>query len=433
MHLINSIKILKSLYLILLLSHPILFLKFFETDYYGFNISISRIIEVLCLIVCILNWKKFLKSNNNLINHITLTFIVFYTFISVIALNIGLVYKFYDLNFLDLQGIGVINYSIYVKFLFNYFYFCICIFLYFYLPYILLNKNDIIKYLKLIKFEVYIILVIGFLQLIFGIFNQNLIPRDLSSEIYIYDRFTSLLGEPRDAFIFLIYYFTCLLISVIIKLITKNEFIVISIFILLALILTSSFSGFISLFLLIFIFILKSIYNRSYKNTYYILAAFALLFIISYTEHVNNFINYFIRFEINELDSSLILGQLNNILPILELSEANYIQLIIGHGPGTSSIYNYNNGHWLLLVPPHSFIVTSFFELGLFSILLFIFIFYYSYINIVNSNFFPVNSYFKLLSYCFLFLFIAVMVHKSIVFFLILFLFIAISKIYEIQ
>jgi hypothetical protein len=433
MHLNNSIKILKLLYLLLLLSHPILFLKFFETDYFGFNISISRILEVVCLIICIFNWKKFIKSNNDLINYITLTFILFYTFISIIALITGLIYRSYDLSYMDLNGIGVINFSIYIKFLFNYFYFSICLFLYFYLPYILLNSNDIIKFFKLIKFQIYLILLIGFFQLIFGMFDYNLIPRDLSSDIYINDRFTSLLGEPRDAFIFLIYYFTCLLILVIIGLMSIIEFFIVSSFILLALILTSSFSGFISVCLFIFIFFIKSFFSKNKKNIYYIIILLILLIILSFTEHINNFIIYFISFDINELNSKLILGQLNNILPILALTEANFIQLIFGHGPGTSSIYNYNNGHWLLLVPPHSFFITSIFELGLISILFFIFYFYYLYINIVNNNLHPNNLFLKFLSYCFMFLFIASMIHKSIIFFLILFLFIAIYKIYEIK
>lgn len=215
------------------------------------------------------------------------------------------------------------------------------------------NKSTLNYFFKYFLISFKFVLGLGFLDLIFVSFRgEALLKRHFDQDTDVGFRFHSFLGEPRDAFVFLIY---SILILYIIKEISYKikNFNLIILILIIALILTQSASGLIGIFIgsiLIFLYYLLKLN----KFSFFILGAISILFIlfsilIPQSPRIMIYIESFSElFDYLKGGGELpyyILVQSVNVLPIWGLYNHlfdNFYRLIFGSGISASAYYNMN-------------------------------------------------------------------------------------------
>jgi hypothetical protein len=228
----------------------------------------------------------------------------------------------------------------------------------------------------------YFVLVAGIIDYLFIVYSGiDLIPRHIidSRWVSVGHRFHSILGEPRDAFVYLLFATSILFFrSAVQKRNTPNIFLLA--LIILGLALTKSFSGIIGLILGIFLLIF---FNRfSFKNLLVIffttlLLLIAVFFSIEHVVRLNQYFNELSNFlNQHEWISSdqipyLIRVQAPDILPFIEIYnrfiEFDFYNVFFGSGAGSTSYFlnNYFNFSEYVVDNPRAQLTRIIFESGL--------------------------------------------------------------------
>lgn len=414
-----NLSYIKFNYLMGIIFSPVLFLAIAhpETTYVG--ITIGRILllySVILLLIFIYLKNEYLYYNKS--DYIYFLFICYVVFSFIVRLFLK---PEIDITYLrrSIVEIG----SLMMQFI-----------TYIFLPrYLYQRKNDymILMYFFFIFSTVF--LVIGYIELISKfVFQVPFIPRHFYEfePVYVPDRLISVWGEPRDLFVYLS--FILCLINLNIKLFKKN-YILLTIFIFISMLLTRSFSGLISLS--IFLFTLPLILNIKIK---FILCLYSLFICIIYMilyfdERSNNYLIGIINIiELSNYQVPKILSeQSNNIFPVFkmisDIQAGNYISLIFGFGVGGSGLINTFNPDIFSFNNPHSMFIKYFLDFGIFGAMIF---YYYCFYIIRKIVHIIDNLYFTL---SFIFLFICCLIHKSDLFFILIGICTSYIKIYSIK
>ncbi len=383
-------------YLILLFT----FLAFFnQLNYFRIKINetiifLPRILMVLFLMIFIVKIFSILNNNKHFFQKKNLLyFFIFYAqaFLSLIYLNNDFLKEGINYNF-----IFYFSYDFFKYFLI-YIFFCI-------IGVNLLNNKNIKIFFKFYLSLSYIVIFIGYFFFIFYIINSY----EFTERVFYYDdpsivgyRFYSLLGEPRDASVFLIT--NCCIIALLFKNQTIDQqkkfypYIFIIIFLsFFALLLTKSFSGVIGILLgfiiFLFIFTLDLIKKRvELRNIFLkivLLSILILIFLIPLflSDRISDYfsqIYILIKNSSTEIETLRIGSQTKDLMPLLKFAgyiinlEIKYI--IFGNGSLSSYYFGAHE-----FAHPHSFLTRIFFDNGILGFMIYS-LFIFSALN-KNSN-----------------------------------------------
>lgn len=424
----NKSKItLENLFLLSILLEPLLFFLLAGRNSFGFNINISRIIQVVVLLGLVFKFLVF-KSRVLISNHtlkISLGYFIFsgyMIFLTFIGIFIG-VYGESAYDLLPIRTVLEIVISIYY-----FIYFAI-------LPtYFFRTVQSKIKVLNILNTAFKVFLFLGFLDLIFLSLGLPSIPRHIG-DVEVGFRFHSIAGEPRDAAVFIVFGLATLFLNKI-----YDPFFKISksilLFSALAFILTVSVSAILALIFISSLFIayflrlnLLSFPLRRYVQFFFLISIFLYISfeIIFSFNRMELYLKAFeqLYFYLQQgLVPQFLGGQMVNIYPIwqrfVELLDYNFYGIIFGSGIGTSSIINnifYDLSDLSLgeVLNPHANIIRLFYEGGIIgsSLLLFGLLSSFKHLTKDRSQIIGIN-------YLFLAVFGAFMAHRSLVFFIFL-------------
>ena len=424
-HTQKSIFSLENLFLTTLILEPLLFFVLADRNTFGFNINISRILQVVVIISLAI---KFLIFRSQIV-------------VSNQVLKLASGYILYTSYMIGLTVIGVFT-AIYGKSPYNLLpprvivevIISIYYFVYFsILPmYFFRSHASRLKVMWVIKTTFIIFLFLGFLDLFLFRFGLPSIPRHIG-DVEVGFRFHSIAGEPRDAAIFLIFCLSSMYLFKIYDASFKisNTLVLSSIT---ALILTVSVSAILSMafiFILLFFYFLRinfltfSLIKYIYFLFFVAISSYVLYLLVLSSERMQLYIDAFgVLYGLLKqgLVPETLSGQMVNIYPIWqrfqELLDFNFFGIIFGSGIGSSSILNnifYDSANLSTgeLLNPHANIIRLFYEGGILGSIFFLFGFIYSfrYLELNTNELTYVN-------YLFLVIFGAFMAHRSLIFFI---------------
>ena len=251
---------------------------------------------------------------------------------------------------------------------------------------LIINDEKLLNYFfNTFRMILFVFLLLGFLDLFaVGFFGYDLIPRHFIDGRYVGFRFHSFAGEPRDAFIYLIYSFFVLRISNLFNNKSKiDKFLFI--FIIISIPLTQSASGLIGITLSLLLITFFSINKISLKKILNWLIIIPLVILVIYVTIENSYrlVLYkealFALYGILESGSNIPLvlqGQMPNIYPIwdrfLDIKNFNILPILLGTGFGSSSVLNNSFIYTQEVLNPHSNIIRLFYENGFIGLSVFI-------------------------------------------------------------
>jgi hypothetical protein len=247
------------------------------------------------------------------------------------------------------------------------------------LPRYLLHSSAAMNYFfRVFRLTFVVCIVLGGIDLLGAVMNhRGLIPRHLSDGAYIGLRFHGLAGEPRDAFVYLMFGGAMLTLREFRyggKTLSKVWIVAITA----AALLTQSASGLFGLLfagLLMLAFSVRYFSARTLASA--LVAVIALAAVIYAGIELSPRIQLYLQllsgiFRVLETGAKLpdtLLGQMNNILPLWDmyqkLREGNLLPTLLGSGLGSSSVINNNLGYWNELTNPHTQLVRVLYETGL--------------------------------------------------------------------
>ena len=389
----SDISILVKLYIWSLIIDPLLFFVIFDKSSTGVSGNISKLLQFLVIIVLFLN-KIIITKNEikfpNPLNKMNRYF-TFYFILIILSGIIGFFQGAYtlssnftkpdDYNFFSnfINGPYIRSFFEYFITLYNFGYFVL-------LPSYIIKNNDQLNYFFKIFFNFFLYtIILGYLDLILiQFFNIPFLPRHLYDGVHPGNRFHGLAGEPRDAFVYLIFVIGIMNLKqfwINGQFISKKMFI----FILFTMMLTQSGSGLLGiLFSAILIFLFKSD-KFSFSKLLQIIGLLLLLFTIIYigtisSERIDLYIRTFPELweaiGDNMVIPAIFLGQMSNIYPIWDLLNSlmnfNFIPILIGKGLGSASAVSNRMGGTNELMNAHSQLVRLLYESGLIGVWLFI-------------------------------------------------------------
>jgi hypothetical protein len=375
-----------------ILLHPLLFFDIAHEHLIGIGGQIAKILDLivcLCVFFCFIFFKSYtIKIDLN-----TRLYWIYFFYTIVVGL-FGFLFGYYSVNessfitsghgFFNLRAIRPV--TEYVITIFYFVYFVVLG------AHFLSNDRTINYFFKIFFFLFYANLILGFLDLFFTYFyNIDLVPVSLIRDSTTSIRFHGLAGEPRDAFVYLIFGIGMIYLYDAWKMQKKQRPILISSSIL-AIMLTASVSGIIGLIISIVFFVFYSISTFNSKKILMIMTiSFIILILIylnvrygynRYASYLHELPGLFNNLRSNaDMSNVIFLGQLPNIYPLfaryLELSELNILPTFFGTGIGSESIININ-----FIRPsdnvlnPHSQAIRLFYSSGIIGSILYVMAFF---------------------------------------------------------
>ncbi len=381
-----------KIYIWSIIIDPLLFFVLFEKSSTGISGNISKLLQLFILFFIVLKNLKTSRSISfsNPFNKINKYF-TYYFILTLISGLVGIAQGAYSINsnFINADDYNFFSSFIngpYVRSVFEYF-ITIYNFGYFVLlpGYIIKSDSDLNYYFRLFSKFFFYSIILGYLDLLLiQFFNIEFLPRHLSDWVHPGNRFHGLAGEPRDAFVYLIFSIGILNLK---QLWYYNSHInkKLFIFILTTMLLTQSGSGLLGvLFSAILIFLFKSD-KFSLKKFYQILLILFVLIIIIFigtktSERIDLYIKTFPELweAIGENDSvpPIFLGQMSNIYPMWDLLNSiinlNFFPILIGRGLGSASAVSNRMGGMNELMNAHSQLVRLLYESGLIGVWIYI-------------------------------------------------------------
>ena len=428
--------LLAKIYIWSIVLHPLLFFDFAHEELIGIGGNISKILELI-VVICLFFSLIFYRTYSIILNPQYSTVYWVYTFYAIWVAFFGYFYGYYEFNNnIEYVNQGFFNLAIirpffeYIILIFYYFYFVV-------LAVHFLSSNKTINYFfKVFLFLFYSHLLLGFLDQISTIyFEFDLIPISLSRYTPTSWRFHGLAGEPRDAFVFLIFGIAMIYLYNFWKKQNKIKLLLPVTISIIALLMTASVSGMVGVIISTGLISAYQLRTFKLKNIFFAVLFSSIVLISVYLNFV-----YFSR--LGEVLNALpalyyglkegnipegLIGQMPNIYPVFsrfnEVIELNLLPTIFGTGVGTESVVNVNMlGGGDLTVNPQSQIIRLFYSAGIVGTLLYIISFYYPVYKISKIY----NT--KIFIYILLFLLGANLGHRSIAIFIFLGVFMAVFK-----
>ncbi len=362
---------------------PLLFFIIGDQSYTGVALNIGRVLQFLTIILFLINNMKIKKIN---IENYKYFYFFLYFVLSIIAILIGYSQGVfnnipkYDEDYASGFFARVIKSDVFRPFfeyfilLYNFSYFVI-------LPQFIYKNNTEVKFFYTVfKWTFFICLALGFFDLFIQFTTGlELLPRDMSERRTVGFRFHGIAGEPRDAFVYLIFSLGILMFSnyLIFKKEINKKIVYITI---LAALLTQSVSGLFGIFIGFILFSISLIKKISFNRLILIFSIFIFFAIIVYLSFLSSdriqdyakvFENFYQILESGEEIPPLIAPQMVNIFPIWDLYKKltnwNLLPFLFGNGFGSASAINLKlgNGFWGSLSNPHSQLIRLIYESGL--------------------------------------------------------------------
>lgn len=375
----------KRIYILSIVAEPLLFFILSDQFTTGFNITLSRLLQVAFLMLlgarlCLSSSRLYFLRAPLQLNYRYGYFLVILTFSTIFnilgtdayqgALSsdaASVVTEFADLIRNSairplLELIGAIYYFIYFAIL----------------PSYILKTRLEVEYLFTTISKVFLIfIVLGFLDVLSNVLGVDLIPRHLvdSGWVDVGPRFHSFAGEPRDAFPYILFgIFIIYLRSALFGLPAVSTKWVVAI--ICALVLTQSASGLLGLLIgtfLLFVFYVKITIHRIVNLVLLAAAliggvALAVIFSTRLMDYWVVLINVVAYLEAGTDLPPLLFVQRSNIFPIWvfykQILALDFFQILFGNGIGSSSVVNNSFGGFGELANPNSQLVRLIYEAG---------------------------------------------------------------------
>lgn len=359
----DRLSVISRVYIWSLIFEPLLYFVYASAGQStGIPLSVSRILQMIVLISFFLRLMLTRRSivHQQLFSIHLNKYFVYYLLILLVSSFFGIfIFHSYEVNIKS----SIFNGESEVPFLKSKFMrpvFDIFLLLYYYFYFIILarhffNSGKAIRYyFKYFILSFYGILFFGFVDLGFSfLIGSALIKRHFGESTDVGARFHSFIGEPRDAFVYLVY--AGLILVIYHVLYSKIRYSSIMIYLILAaVILTQSASGILGILIggiLAIIYFLA----KGHKKAFYFLGIFAALIIfviilIPYSPRTELYIEGFSSLY-DELKSGnelpyILLVQSVNFLPFWgmfnQLLNYNYFQFLFGSGLSSAAYYNMN-------------------------------------------------------------------------------------------
>lgn len=385
-----------SLFCWSLVLEPMPFFVLAGQDTFGFNVSISRGLQVAFLFLFLTKHlvEKRSIAHISLLNYPFSPFILYF-FFAIFALFICFFSYYLFMDRTDFyQYITALNINPRRIFL-EHFIYIYYIFYFVFLPCVVIQTKDHLdQFFKTFFFIFKLFLIFGILDFLVSayipVIGEGFIPRHLKEYYgdihWVGVRFHSIAGEPRDAFVFGglglgIYLLHSFLFNY--KMSNFLFYLIIA-----CMFLTYSASGVLSILIYLSLLLLYSAY-KNIKNLlpflFLIPLLFAVLFI--YIENSGRLSSYLDVFQgiygmyKTGIWPEFFKGQLVNVIPMIwiidQLINFNPIPLLLGGGFGHGSVVNQFDRIWMLetIVNPHANIIRILSETGIIGFAIFTFAF----------------------------------------------------------
>lgn len=359
----DRLSVISRVYIWSLIFEPLLYFVYASAGQTtGIPLSVSRILQIIVLISFILRLmliRRPITQQQFFSIHLNKYF-VYYFLILFASSFLGIfIFHSYEVSIKS----SIFNGEADVPFLKSKYmrpFFDIFLLSYYYFYFIILSRYFINSgkalnyYFKYFIYSFYLIIFLGFADLSYSfLMGSALIKRHLGESTDVGTRFHSFLGEPRDAFVYLVY--AGLILVIYHVLYSKIRYISILLYLILAAaILTQSASGILGI-LIGGILAITYFLAKGNKKVFYFLSFFAVLMIfviilIPYSPRMELYIEGFssLYYDLksgNELPY-ILLVQSVNFLPFWgmfnHLMNYNYFQLLFGSGFSSSAYYNMN-------------------------------------------------------------------------------------------
>jgi len=308
-----------------------------------------------------------------------------YYLFSFVSLIFGIAFGYYNIpNITFEEAIIVTFYRPVLEYIIAAYYFVYFVIL---TRYMITSSSELNYFFKIFSFLFYMSLYVGLFDVaVMMLFDYEGLPRHLSDMTAVGARYHGFAGEPRDAFVYLLFGAAVLWLKDVWRgenQLNKKVFFIIII----AAVLTKSASG---LFGLLFSSILLIFYYLSVKNVKTIMATVLIMIVfsaiiaisISNFDRINRYYEAFngiiTILESGEEGNSILKVAMNNIYPLwhrwIEVLNLNFIPLIIGTGLGSSSVINnvYPVSARIEVMNPNANIVRMIYDVGVIGVFLLI-------------------------------------------------------------
>lgn len=328
----------------------------------GIPLSLSRLLQIGVLLIIV---SKIIGSKVPIIKHRIATlsvnkFLLIHILILLVSTLLGLfLFGSYNINIRE----GLIKTEENVPFLKSKYMrpvFDIFLLMYYYFyfvmlaPYFLKTKSTINYFFKLFIRVLYFVLIAGFIDLLYVLLRgEALIKRHFGESTDVGFRFHSIAGEPRDAFVYLVYSMSMIFVSVYLFPSLRNKRLLL-ILLIVAIVLTQSASGMLGILigglLTLGYFLLKKSVRAFYFLFIFLFITAIVIYLVSLSPRMQLYIEGFSGLY-DELKSGgelpyILLVQSVNFLPFWGmynyLLELNFYQFLFGSGFSSVAYYNMN-------------------------------------------------------------------------------------------
>lgn len=400
----GKVDLISRLYVWSIVLEPLLLFVMFDATTTGFTANLSKMLQLMVLAGLLLKLlNNSLSQGLDGIRLVNLSNPVFVNFRNYFALTVfaGLVgvisgaYNLpfeYHITYTDVSGFSAFINSSYVRPVFEYFILLYYFFYFAVLPKYLLSSKSSIEYFFSVFKKLFVIsFVLGVIDLGFSANGINLIPRNLTGEIWASGvRYHGLAGEPRDAFVYLFLGLAILHLEAYYRGGKLDKWWIGAI--ILAAVATQSVSGLVGIIAFGVLYFFYSLNKISVRRIVLFLTLYSAISLLVYVSIVSS------ERTLRYLDAALgiwdileargeipilMAVQMVNIYPIYDLTikfrDYNFLPIMIGSGLGSASaINNFIPGiEFHALANPHSQIARIIYENGVIGSYLFVRVFTY--------------------------------------------------------
>ena len=389
----NNPDYLCRIYVWSLILEPLLYFVLADRDFTGVGGNVSRIFQLVVIIILIWRGSKsyFNLKIPNPLSPLYRNYTIYFILLVISGL-IGIlrgVYS-YENNYGD-AGQSQISHllnSPFARPIFEYF-ITIYYFVYFgILPkYLIKSEIGINYFFRTFKRIFILCLLLGYIDFILGCFGYEWIPRHMLEGRYVGVRWHGIAGEPRDAFIYLLFGLAILNLQQYWnnKGAISKKWIG---FIFLTLLLTQSASGLIGLVftgILIIAFEINFFSLKRMAQSFLIIIALLFLIYIGVSQsprlvlYAKSFTDTWNAIGEGHPITNVFVGQMPDIYPLWDIIKSarnfNIFPVLFGNGLGSASVLNNQFGGYNDLANPNSQIIRIIYEAGVIGLIFFTYAF----------------------------------------------------------
>jgi len=406
---VSQVSVLTKIFIWSVLFEPLIFFHIVPQHISGVGGGVGRMLQFILLFTLI--FKLLIAGKIIFPKPFSLVYrkFTFFFLLAIFAGVLGYLYGSYSYNltetFLDLNSLTPYEWSFrkdtsvaiflqgpYFRPLFEYF-IALYYFIYFVvlMQYMLTTKEDIDYFFRCFYFVFVVCLVVGFVDFLLVTFffpDYRGIPRYIADGVHLEGaRWHGIIGEPRDAFNYLIIALSVLTIRDIWLQERKLNYFWLSL-IVIASFLTYSFSGVLGIIFAVGLIIIFYFPLVKFKSQLFIIFGLIITLLIVFlnVQYSPRMMLYYdalssVYYELNTgaTLSPVVANVMNNIYPMwhmwLEVREFNFFHLFFGNGFGSASVINNYYLNEIAVINPNSSLIRMIYENGIIGIFLFIFAF----------------------------------------------------------